>query len=79
MKQKDGWAKNMQKFKFEYRQLKYMADGKPKDWLKAPWNSHHYVDMFVEAERASPYLMGHIWAVYFPVSIAIMVFLGVTT
>jgi hypothetical protein len=31
--------------------------------------------MYVEAERAAPYLMGHIWAVYYPLSIIAMVWL----
>jgi hypothetical protein len=57
------------KYKRDYKRLKDLDDGQPITWLKAPWNSHHWVDMFVEADRAAPYLMGHIWAVYFPVSV----------
>jgi hypothetical protein len=67
----DGLERNMAKFKMGIKALKEMPDGSPKDWLKAPWNVHHYVDMFVESSRAAPYLMGHVWAVYVPLSIII--------
>ena len=65
----DGWRKNYSKFLVDYRKLQQVPDGAPKDWLKKPWDLHAYVDMFVEADRVAPYLMGHIWAVVFPITI----------
>lgn len=61
------------KFEADHDRLKEMPDGHPIDWMKAPWNSHHWTDMFVEASRHAPYLMGHVWAVYFPLSVIAMV------
>jgi len=78
MKKLDGLKKNESKYKDDYKKLKNLKDGKPSDWLKSPWNSHHWVDMFVEADRAAPYLMGHIWSGYFPISIILMVYLYLT-
>jgi hypothetical protein len=74
----DGWKKNAQKYKQEYNRLKELPDGHVADWAKQPWNSHHWFDMFVEAERASPYLMGHIWGWYYPLSVIGMTYLWVT-
>lgn len=31
-----------------------------KRWLRKPWDSHAYVNLFVESRRASPYLTGHV-------------------
>lgn len=63
----------LDKVKTEYRNLKSMSDGQPKDWLRRPWNTHHWTDMFVESSRHAPYLMGHWWAVYFPASIILII------
>jgi hypothetical protein len=75
---KDGMAKNAEKMLADYHRLKEMPDGHPSDWLKQPWNAHHWVDMFVESGRHGDYLMGHWWSVYFPVSMIIMVWLSLS-
>lgn len=36
---------------------------------------HNYIDLFVESARASPYIMGHIYAVAIPV----LVFLAIAS
>lgn len=72
----DGLAKNWQKMKADYAKLKGLEDGRPEDWLREPWNMHHWVDMFKESQDVASYLMGHIWAVYFPLSIGVMVCLA---
>jgi hypothetical protein len=69
---KNGYKRNLLRFKMDYEGLQEMPDGKPMDWLRKPWNVHHYTDMFVESCSEAPFLMGHWWAVYFPVSIIIM-------
>lgn len=66
---KNGLRRNIKRFMLDYNGLKRMPDGKPEDWLKEPWNVHHYTDMFVEAFSEAPFLMGHVFAVYFPLSI----------
>jgi hypothetical protein len=70
----NGLEKNLEKFKVDMQHLRALNDGRPEQFLAKP-NSHNWVDMFVEADRAAPYLMGHIWSVYFPVSIVTMVVL----
>lgn len=72
----DGPERDNKKMRFGYQRLKGMKDGQPKDWLRQPWNTHHWVDMYVESCRTSPYLMGHVWAIYFPASIVAMVWLS---
>lgn len=74
----DGLEQNNYKFKRDYESLKNLEDGQPSDWLKKPWSSHDWVDMYVEADRTSPYLMGHIWSIYYPVSIILMVYFYIT-
>lgn len=63
----------IEKTRLDYLVLKNAPDGQPSDWLRQPWNTHHWTDMFVESCRRAPYLMGHWWAVYFPVSIGLLV------
>jgi len=60
------------KVKAELSALKVKEDGHVKDWLKQPWNTHHWTDIFVESCRAAPYTMGHVWAVYLPLSILLI-------
>ena len=43
-----------------------------KRWLKAPWDVHAYVNLFVESRRLSPYLMGHIDAVLYPILVGLI-------
>lgn len=66
MKDLDGIEKNIDKFKKEYAKLK---SGMREHWerLKKDKDSHAYVNIFVEAMRISPYLIGHIDAVMYPV------------
>ena len=71
----DNLKTNYRKYVQDYRKLRSMPDGSPMDWLKKPWDGHAYVDMFVESSRAAPYLMGHFWAMYLPLSILAMVLL----
>ena len=71
----DRMKTNMRKYKADYRALKNMPDGHPSDWLKKPWDSHAYVDMFVESSRAAPYLMGHIYAILAPIVVILGIFL----
>lgn len=68
----------MNKVKRDLAALEAMTDGHFKDWLGAPWNTHHWTDMFVESSRHAPYLMGHVWAVYFPASIIAIVWLALS-
>jgi hypothetical protein len=75
---KDGLAKNEEKYRTDFEALKNLEDGKLTDWLKEPWNMHHYIDMFVESARAAPYLMGHIGGVYLPISVAAMAWFALT-
>lgn len=64
----------LDKVKADLNALKVKKDGHVSDWLKEPWNSHHYVDMFVESCRAAPYTVGHVLAVYVPLSILLILF-----
>ena len=71
----NGIQRNLVRFKKEHKHLAGMPDGQPEDWLKKPWDLHAYVDMFVESSEYAPYLMGHWWAVYFPVSLLAIIIL----
>lgn len=66
---KDGLARDVSKMSQEWTRMTLMLRPNVRDWLRAPWNAHHYTDLFVESSRISPYFMGHIWAVYLPLSI----------
>ena len=67
----------LDKVKADIRSLQTMQDGHFSDWVKAPWSGHHWTDMFVESSRHAPYLMGHIWALYVPVSLIAIIWLMV--
>ncbi|MFT5766749.1 MAG: hypothetical protein ACI9DH_000568 [Halioglobus sp.] len=71
----NGIRKNMDKLRLDIRYLRNRPDGYVMDWVKQPWNMHHWVDIFVETARAAPYLMGHLWAVYVPASFITIVVL----
>jgi hypothetical protein len=73
--EEDGFKRNWLRFKDDVKALKAMPDGQPADWLRKPWDMHAYIDMYKESCQAAPYLMGHIWAVYFPVSLITIVVL----
>lgn len=59
----DGVEKNIDKLKKEWAKLS--AEMKPhwKRFFKSPFDTHSYVNLFVESRRLSPYLTGHIDAV----------------
>ena len=65
----NGLERNIAKLKQEWKFLSQRPDGQVTDWLKKPWDLHAYVDIYVETMRASPYLMGHIYAVVIPAAI----------
>lgn len=68
----DGVAKNLDKFKREFNYLRQMMVPHVSRWIKQPWNSHAYVNLWVEALRASPYLTGHVLAVLFPLLVLLI-------
>jgi len=73
----NGHERNVAKLKEEWLVFRLVMKPYFKEWLKAPWNMHHYVDLFVESGRVSKkhpnYLMGHFWAIYFPLSILLII------
>ena len=64
---KDGVARNIDKFMKEW--VKLTEEMKPhwSRFFKHPFDGHSYVNLFVESRRISPYLIGHIDAVLYPV------------
>ncbi len=64
----DGFIKNLEKFSSEYKRLRTeMAPHWSRMWKDK--DSHSYVNLFVESRRSSPYLMGHIDAILYPILI----------
>lgn len=60
----DGWEKNLYKMQLEWIILKPVLQLYIGKWLKRPWNTHRFVDMFVEPQRhGCEYLIGHVLAV----------------
>jgi len=45
------------------------------------WNpkdvAHAYVNLFVESRRISPYFMGHVDSLFYPVLIGLCIYLGI--
>lgn len=68
----DGIEKNLDKLKKEYAKLR---DGMKPHWqrFKSEKDTHSYVNLFVEAMRLSPYLIGHIDAIAWPVMLALLI------
>jgi hypothetical protein len=62
----NGFARNLRKLKHEFLQLYRFMGPHFMRWIKKPWDSHAYVNLFVESRRLTPYLMGHIDAVLYP-------------
>lgn len=67
---KDGIARDVEKLWDEGVDLADCMRPYWGDWLRAPWNMHHFTDLFVESARISPYFVGHMWAAYLPLSLA---------
>ena len=65
MKDEDGLKKNLSKFRSEW---KLLSIGMVPHWqrMRRP-DLHGYVNLWVEACRISPYLVGHFLAVGVPV------------
>jgi hypothetical protein len=64
---KDGVARNIDKFKKEWAKLSTEMKPHWSRFFKHPFDGHSYVNLFVESRRISPYLIGHIDAVLYPV------------
>jgi hypothetical protein len=63
-KGKNGLSRVLARCRFEWKT--YQRDvtlGVYEEWRWEPWNSHHFVDVFVESERVpeAAYLRGHFW------------------
>ena len=72
---KDGIVRNFYKLADE---LRYLSKEMPRHlirWLKAPWDSHAYFNLFVESRRLSPYFVGHIDALLYPAAIVALIYL----
>jgi hypothetical protein len=67
---KNGLAKNLEKLQIEWEDMRVLMRPHIARWKKAPWNMHSYVNLFVEARRISPYLVGHVDAVLYPILIS---------
>lgn len=62
----DGLERNIWKLRSEWRHVQQVMQPHCQRFFRRP-DSHAYVNLFVEARRASPYLFGHIDAVLYPV------------
>lgn len=65
----DGIEKNIDKLSKEWARTREHLKPEWQRFLKRPWDTHTYVNLFVEARRASPYFSGHVDAVLYPVLI----------
>ena len=65
----DGWRRNIEKMKLDAWVLGQLMPEHVARFKRKPWSLHAYVNLFVESERNAPYLMGHIWSAYLPVSV----------
>jgi hypothetical protein len=61
----DGVEKNIDKMKKEWAKLSIEMKPHWKRFFKSPFDTHSYVNLFVESRRLSPYLIGHIDAVFY--------------
>lgn len=74
---KDGIERNIDKFKKEWAKL---AEAMKPEWsrfFKHPFDGHSYINLFVESRRISPYLIGHIDAILYPILIGTIIYLNV--
>lgn len=76
---KDGIERNITKLRDEWRKVR---DGMGPHWRRF-WRSfyrepkdivHAYTNLFVEARRLSPYLLGHIDCILYPLLAGIIVY-----
>lgn len=74
-KDRDGLEKNIHKFGEEWRKVQGALKPNCIRFFKRPLDTHTYVNLFVEARRASPYLLGHIDAILYPILIGIIIYL----
>ncbi|RLA19355.1 MAG: hypothetical protein DRQ56_05565 [Gammaproteobacteria bacterium] len=72
---KDGLARDLEKMKNEGGLLLDAMGPHWRRWISKPWDGHAYTNLFVEAQRVSPYFMGHIDAVLLPVLVASLAFI----
>lgn len=72
---KDGLEKNIDKFKKEWAKLSEEMKPHWARFFKHPFDGHSYINLFVESRRISPYLIGHIDAVLYPIMIGIIIYL----
>lgn len=61
----DGIEKNIDKMKKEWAKLSVEMKPHWKRFFKSPFDTHSYVNLFVESRRLCPYLIGHIDAVVY--------------
>ena len=61
-KDKDGIMRNALKMLSEGKRVAKTFWFEFTYWLRKPWSSHRYVDIFVETLRTSPYFWGHVLA-----------------
>ena len=70
---KDGLARDITKLKFEWELLRQAMAPHWKRWIRRPWDTHAFVNLFVEARRESAYLVGHVDAIAYPVIIVLLI------
>jgi hypothetical protein len=74
---KDGLDRNVSKLRQHWEMIKWQM--KPYwEEFKLDINAHNWVDLFVESGRIpkgknSNYFMGHVWAIYFPISLLLII------
>lgn len=72
----DGWRKNLDKFKKEWVKLTVYLEPDWERFKKSPFDTHSYVNLFVESRRHCPYLIGHIDAVLYPILIVALSYIA---
>ena len=75
----DGAEKNLDKFKKEWAKLVVEMEPHWKRFLQNPLNPHSYVNLFVEAARISPYLIGHLDSLLYPSTLVLVIYTLVTS
>lgn len=69
---KDGLERNATKLRDELDDARLILLPHWQRFIRKP-DSHGYVNLWVEAARASPYLIGHIDAVAYPIGLLLIV------
>lgn len=69
----DGIEKNIDKLSKEWARTRENLKPEWQRFLNRPWDTHTYVNLFVEARRVSPYFSGHVDAVVYPVLIILAI------